>query len=139
MTATFADDRPTRDVRRAKAAMPRQAMRRRWAAAAFATTLMLTACNGTSVDESGPPATDGGTAAGSTADSADDSPGGGTLVLAVEQWPECLNPVTSCRNATWTLWSTLIHVLPRLMELDTKNTYVASSRPTTAPSRSHSS
>ena len=54
-------------------------------------------------------------------------------MLAVEQWPECLNPVTSCVNATWTLWSTLVHVLPRLMELDTNNTYVASSLLTVEP------
>ncbi len=56
-----------------------------------------------------------------------DATGGGTLVLAVEQWPECVNPVTSCANATWTIWSVLIHYLPRLMELDQTNTYVASS------------
>ena len=60
--------------------------------------------------------------------------GGGTLVLAVEQWPQCLNPVTSCANAAWTLWSTLVHVLPRLMELDTRNTYGASSLIVEAPS-----
>ena len=48
-------------------------------------------------------------------------------MLAVEQWPECVNPVTSCANATWTIWSVLIHYLPRLMELDQTNTYVASS------------
>ena len=114
--------------------MPRPATRRCGAAAAFATTLMLTACSGTSVDEPGPQAADGGTAAGSATDSPDDGPGGGTLVLAVEQWPECLNPVTSCRNAIWTLWSTLVHVLPRLMELDTRNTYVASSLVVEAPS-----
>ena len=48
---------------------------------------------------------------------------GGELILAVEQWPECLNPVTSCANASWTLWSVNTHVLPRLMELDLRNNY----------------
>ncbi|MXV91015.1 MAG: hypothetical protein F4004_10095 [Acidimicrobiia bacterium] len=52
--------------------------------------------------------------------------GGGELILAVEQWPECLNPVTSCANASWTLWSVNTHVLPRLMELDLQNNYQAS-------------
>ena len=51
---------------------------------------------------------------------------GGELILAVEQWPECLNPVTSCANASWTLWSVTTHVLPRLMELDLQNNYRAS-------------
>ena len=61
---------------------------------------------------------------------------GGELILAVEQWPECLNPVTSCANASWTLWSVNTHVLPRLMELDLRNNYQASptllEEPTTA-------
>ncbi|WP_419944450.1 ABC transporter substrate-binding protein [Candidatus Poriferisodalis sp.] len=61
-------------------------------------------------------------------------PSGGTLVLAVEQWPECINPVTSCANASWTLWSVLVHVLPRLMELDVGNDFVASSLLVEAPS-----
>ena len=54
----------------------------------------------------------------------------------MEQWPECLNPITSCANASWTLWSVTTHVLPRLMELDLQNNYQASptllEEPTTA-------
>ena len=46
---------------------------------------------------------------------------GGEIVLAVEQWPECLNPLTSCANATWLLWSVLVHVQPGLMEFDVNN------------------
>ena len=61
---------------------------------------------------------------------------GGELILAVEQWPECLNPVTSCANASWTLWSVNTHILPRLMELDLQNNYQVSptllEEPTTA-------
>ena len=51
---------------------------------------------------------------------------GGEIVLAVEQWPECLNPLTSCANATWLSWSVLVHILPRLMEFDVNNNIGAS-------------
>jgi len=100
-------------------------------AVAIAATLLLAACSGdTSTDEpAAAPATQEPAAAPGATDALDDAaaPSGGTLVLAVEQWPECTNPVTSCANATWAIWSVLIHYLPRLMELDQTNTYVASS------------
>ena len=48
---------------------------------------------------------------------------GGELILAVEQWPECLNPVTSCANSTWMIWSVATHLVPSLMELDPDNAY----------------
>ncbi len=64
-------------------------------------------------------------AAPATSEAGTDSTGG-ELILAVEQWPECLNPVTSCANASWTLWSVNTHILPRLMELDLQNNYQAS-------------
>ena len=69
-------------------------------------------------------------------DAPDDAavPSGGTLVLAIAQWPECINPVTSCANASWAVWSVFVHYLPRLMELDVTNTYVASSLLVEAPS-----
>ena len=63
---------------------------------------------------------------GGDGDATDHSPGragGGELILAVEQWPECLNPITSCANASWMLWSVTTHVLPSLMELDAANAY----------------
>ena len=79
------------------------------------------------------------TAPAGTDESGTDEPGeatGGELILAVEQWPECLNPVTSCANASWTLWSVNTHILPRLMELDLQNNYRVSptllEEPTTA-------
>ena len=59
-------------------------------------------------------------------------PGGG-LVLAVEQWPHCINPITSCANSSWLSWSVLVHVLPGLMELDIDNTYRASPTLVEAP------
>lgn len=46
---------------------------------------------------------------------------GGEIVLAVEQWPECLNPITSCANASWLDWSVLVHLQPSLMEFDAAN------------------
>lgn len=51
---------------------------------------------------------------------------GGEVVLGVEQWPECINPVTSCFNASWTHWAFLVHVLPKAMTLDESNNYVPS-------------
>lgn len=59
---------------------------------------------------------------------------GGSVVFAAEQWPECLNPVTSCANASWLTWSVTAHILPRLMELDADGTYRASPVLTEAPS-----
>ena len=77
------------------------------------------------------PAPDGGDGAAEPADRP-----GGELILAVEQWPECLNPVTSCANASWLRWSVTTHLLPSLMELDAANSYRASptlaEEPTTA-------
>jgi peptide/nickel transport system substrate-binding protein len=58
---------------------------------------------------------------------------GGSLVIGAEQWPECLNPITSCTSAAWLSWSASEHVLPRLMELDTKGNYVPSDLLTEAP------
>ena len=121
------------------AAMPTTAATRRprgrWLAVGLAATVLLAACSSSGSDEA-PPTTQAAPAEDDTGDAsadADSAAGGGTLVLAVEQWPECLNPVTSCSNASWALWSTLIHVLPRLMELDTDNKYVASSLLTEEP------
>ena len=65
-------------------------------------------------DDATPAATDAGTETAGE---------GGELILAVEQWPECLNPVTSCANSTWMIWSVVTHLLPSLMELDPGNAY----------------
>ena len=51
---------------------------------------------------------------------------GGEIVLAVEQWPECLNPLTSCANASWLGWSVLVHFQAGLMEYDEANNLRAS-------------
>jgi peptide/nickel transport system substrate-binding protein len=59
---------------------------------------------------------------------------GGNVVFAAEQWPECLNPVTSCANASWLVWSVTAHILPRLMELDVDGNHQASPVLEEAPS-----
>jgi peptide/nickel transport system substrate-binding protein len=59
---------------------------------------------------------------------------GGSIVIAAEQWPDCLNPITACANSSWLQWLVPIHVLPRLAELDTTNKFVASPLVTTLPS-----
>jgi peptide/nickel transport system substrate-binding protein len=51
-------------------------------------------------------------------------PTGGDLILGAEQWPECLNPITQCSNASWLTWSVLHHVLPKLMEVDPEGNFV---------------
>ncbi len=58
---------------------------------------------------------------------------GGKVVIAAEQWPECLNVVTTCSIASWMHWAVTDHVLPRAMILDTKGNFVASPLLTEAP------
>ena len=118
---------------------------RRWLFWGLLVVLALTAgaCGGSTDDaeSAGDPAGAEDAAAGAENASEADSPEpgtdgaesaasperpGGEIVLAVEQWPECLNPLTSCRNATWLLWSVLVHVRPGLMEFDINNNIQAS-------------
>ena len=127
-------------------------MRCRKAAALLAAlTLLAAACGGDSGDsetgarsdatpETAPAPTPPADADGSGTDasagetgSGPDQATGGELILAVEQWPECLNPITSCANASWVLWSVTTHLLPRLMELDAANNYRASPTLATEP------
>lgn len=51
---------------------------------------------------------------------------GGTLVFAAEQYPKCLNPVTSCYSASWLHYTALLPTMAQLLTLDVKNNYVAS-------------
>ncbi len=59
---------------------------------------------------------------------------GGEIVLGAEQWPECINPITSCSSATWTWYTVLLHVLGRAMVLDLEGNFVPSPMITEAPS-----
>jgi peptide/nickel transport system substrate-binding protein len=58
---------------------------------------------------------------------------GGEIVVAAEQWPECLNPITTCANASWLHWSVLQHILPKAMTFDKDSNFVASPLITEAP------
>jgi peptide/nickel transport system substrate-binding protein len=58
---------------------------------------------------------------------------GGSVVLGAEQWPQCLNPITSCANALWLYYAALYYVTPRAMQLDTKGNFVASPLLSEAP------
>src|SRR5438445_6331234 len=58
---------------------------------------------------------------------------GGSIVLAAEDWPECLNPINGCASATGAWWFALEHVIPRAMELDAHGNFVASALLREAP------
>jgi len=60
-------------------------------------------------------------------------PQGGEIVVAAEQWPECVNPITQCGSATWTWYSVLEQVLPYAMVLDLQGNFVASPTLSEAP------
>jgi peptide/nickel transport system substrate-binding protein len=98
--------------------------------AAFA--LVAAACGSSSKNSS----SSGGTSGAVPTTSASQKHGG-TIVIAAEQWPDCLNPITQCANSSWLQWLVPIHVLPRLAELDTKNNFVASPLVTELPSLSN--
>lgn len=94
--------------------------RRIRAAAVLAVTALIVVSCGSDDSTAEPAATqtpDGTGAEGET---------GGSVVFAAEQWPECINPVTSCANASWLTWSVIHHVLPKLMEVDSEGNYRAS-------------
>jgi peptide/nickel transport system substrate-binding protein len=85
----------------------------RWVIAVAAIALVASACGG-----------GGGGGGGNTASQQPKQ--GGSIVIGAEQWPECLNPITSCAQASWLPWTAWEYVMPRLMEVDTKGNYVAS-------------
>lgn len=123
------------------------------AAAATTLALILAACGGDD-DADTNANTDGDTDAGAASEETTDAPDapdatgattsdtpevttaptGGDVVFAAEQWPDCLNPITSCANASWLVWSVTAHILPRLMELDVDGNYQASPVLEQAPS-----
>ncbi len=59
--------------------------------------------------------------------------GGGSLVLGAEQFPDCLNPVDSCANASWLGWAITQHILPKAMTITNEGTFEATSLLTEAP------
>jgi peptide/nickel transport system substrate-binding protein len=91
----------------------------RWLTVLFAITLIAAAC--------------GGGSSGGTGGNAPTEKKGGSAVFAAEQWPECLNPITSCANASWLPWTAWKHVMPRLMQTDPKGNFIASDLLVEAP------
>jgi peptide/nickel transport system substrate-binding protein len=51
---------------------------------------------------------------------------GGSIVVAAEQFPDCLNVIDTCSNASWLHWAVAQNVLPKAMTLDPQNNFVAS-------------
>jgi peptide/nickel transport system substrate-binding protein len=51
---------------------------------------------------------------------------GGSIVVGAEQWPECVNPITSCSSATWYWYSVAEHVMAYAMVLNLQGNFVAS-------------
>lgn len=58
---------------------------------------------------------------------------GGEAVFGAEQWPQCVNPITSCAFASWYAITVQYHTMPRLMELDAQGNFIASPLITEAP------
>lgn len=121
---------------------------RRILATAAALALLAAACGGDDDAAESPPApqdsadtdessdADAPSESSETSESSGAAPSitGGDVVFAAEQWPDCLNPITSCANASWLVWSVTAHVLPRLMELDVDGNHQASPVIVEAPS-----
>jgi peptide/nickel transport system substrate-binding protein len=59
---------------------------------------------------------------------------GGSIVIAAEDWPDCLNPVTQCSGASWAWYTVFDQVLPKAMELDGRGEFRASPLLVAAPS-----
>jgi len=58
---------------------------------------------------------------------------GGSIVIGAEQWPQCVNPITSCAYSTWYAVTVQYHIMPRAMEVTPDGTFVASPLLTEAP------
>ena len=139
---------------------PSPGRRRRWFAGAVVAGLLVAACgsdadaDGDTVesDSEAPTTAESSSDDSSDSESSDDGSSdgdgdgdggaggdaaateGGSVVFAAEQWPECINPVTSCANASWLTWSVIHHILPKMMEVDADGNYQASPVLTEAPS-----
>lgn len=62
---------------------------------------------------------------------------GGSITIAAEDWPICLNPLTSCASDLPATWIVANQVLPRAMEIDRRGNYVASPLLTEEPSEAN--
>lgn len=75
-----------------------------------------------------------GAAKSPTAETSASPATGGSIVVAAEQWPQCLNPITSCAEAAWSYYTVLQQVLPRALQWGLDGTPEASPLVTEVPS-----
>jgi peptide/nickel transport system substrate-binding protein len=61
-------------------------------------------------------------------------PQGGSIVVGAEQWPDCVNPITSCSSATWYWYSVGELTMGYAMVLNLQGNFVASPLLVEAPS-----
>jgi peptide/nickel transport system substrate-binding protein len=94
-------------------------------ASVFALALVAVACGRESGTVSG-----GGTSSGTAKQ-------GGSIVLGAEQFPDCLNPVQSCGNASWEGWAVNQHVLPKAMSITPQGTFAATPLLAEAPTEAN--
>lgn len=45
-------------------------------------------------------------------------------MFGAEQWPQCLNPITSCANSSWLGYTVQFPVMPRLLEVATDGSFI---------------
>jgi len=84
----------------------------RWIAIAGVIAIAAAAC---SSNKGGGGATT--TPSGTTTTTSSSGPTkGGSVVFGAEQWPQCLNPITTCATASWYLYTVEEFVLPRLIQ-----------------------
>lgn len=69
-----------------------------------------------------------------TKTAAEEGKPGGTLIFAAEQYPKCLNFITSCRTASWLHYTALAPTMAKFMLADGDNNYKASDLITKIPS-----
>ena len=53
-----------------------------------------------------------------------DVDGDGEIVIGVEQWPKCLNPITQCFDSAWMAWTTVLPVSPGAFKTTNDGRYV---------------
>jgi peptide/nickel transport system substrate-binding protein len=71
----------------------------------------------------------------SSSNAGNDQPhSGGSAVYGAEQWPQCLNPITSCSYASWYFYTVQEHVMPQLMRMSVDNKFEGSPLLTETPS-----
>jgi peptide/nickel transport system substrate-binding protein len=58
---------------------------------------------------------------------------GGTVTVGAEQWPQCLNPITSCRSSSWLFYTALFETMPRAIEWTVDGKVAASTLITEVP------